>query len=633
MELETLYNTNIGDEEIMYVDLPYKDEVLHIAANTPQLLKVPKHLRSRVITILKNQLQNRALKMLEAVAGDVEEVSKMQMKITHFRSKVLNDVYAILRSEEEASMQHRRGIERNGYEYYFVENSNPFDDDFDYSDFEEKDTDEQPDDVYVCSNEVEDHFEEKRRRMNDEFFASLNTRNKESVNPQEEREDGKVMLYTNLQELMDHQDLSVRNYSNAMERFHFVNEKDRDDFHSLLDGLEEQMIPAKPVTDEDLLKEFEAYCGDQEEGDDLVLEVRKDGMIFVARDWMEGMSEGVEKEGMREEVRNKGKSEEVGKERKSEGVEKEGMSEGVRNEGKSEGVEKEGRREGVGKEGKSEEVGKEGMREGVEKEGKSEGVEKEGKSEGVEKNERGIEDNLIIEKAITKKEKVESEMKIVEENGMRNMTDNEEKHTPTNKDYLNETTVQVQEIPSKLQTEAEKLFDLPLQEVRQHKQTLLQQYQHVSSQNAFVSEDIIIDILEILQIFGIPYVFSPCEAEAQCSYLEMMGLVDGVISNDSDVLAFGGKCVFKNFFVDNQYVEEYRMEDLEREKGLTRERIIEFAILRGCDYCEVELTSYLTVGDCRCRTCGSNRVDIVFSIVRDVATSPCCVGEELLNNN
>ena len=31
MELETLYNKQIRDNEIIYVDLPYKDEILHIA--------------------------------------------------------------------------------------------------------------------------------------------------------------------------------------------------------------------------------------------------------------------------------------------------------------------------------------------------------------------------------------------------------------------------------------------------------------------------------------------------------------------------------------------------------------------------------------------------------------------------
>ena len=114
------------------------------------------------------------------------------------------------------------------------------------------------------------------------------------------------------------------------------------------------------------------------------------------------------------------------------------------------------------------------------------------------------------------------------------------------------------------------------------------QYRHFSSQNAFVSEDIVLDIIEILRIFGIPYVFAPGEAEAQCAFLEMTGFVDGVISNDSDVFAFGGKTIYKDFFIDNQYIEAYKIEDIEKELGFTRERIIEYALLEGCDYCEVK---------------------------------------------
>ena len=97
----------------------------------------------------------------------------------------------------------------------------------------------------------------------------------------------------------------------------------------------------------------------------------------------------------------------------------------------------------------------------------------------------------------------------------------------------------------------------------------------------------ILDIVEVLRVFGIPYVFAPGEAEAQCSFLEMMGLVDGIVSNDSDVFAFGGKTLYRNFFVDNRYVEAYRSDDLEKEVGFTQDRIILYAMLEGCDYCEV----------------------------------------------
>lgn len=53
------------------------------------------------------------------------------------------------------------------------------------------------------------------------------------------------------------------------------------------------------------------------------------------------------------------------------------------------------------------------------------------------------------------------------------------------------------------------------------------------------------DILKLLQLCGIPWIDSPAEAEAQCAALEELGLVDGVVTEDSDIFVFGGKKVYK----------------------------------------------------------------------------------------
>ena len=72
----------------------------------------------------------------------------------------------------------------------------------------------------------------------------------------------------------------------------------------------------------------------------------------------------------------------------------------------------------------------------------------------------------------------------------------------------------------------------------------------------------------MLRLFGIPYITAPMEAEAQCATLVSLNLVDGVITDDSDVFLFGAARVFKNMFNQSKTVECFLLSDLERELGL-----------------------------------------------------------------
>ena len=51
---------------------------------------------------------------------------------------------------------------------------------------------------------------------------------------------------------------------------------------------------------------------------------------------------------------------------------------------------------------------------------------------------------------------------------------------------------------------------------------------------------------ELLQMFGLPYIIAPVEAEAQCAWLDNHGLVDGVVTDDNDVFLFGGQHVYRS---------------------------------------------------------------------------------------
>ena len=88
----------------------------------------------------------------------------------------------------------------------------------------------------------------------------------------------------------------------------------------------------------------------------------------------------------------------------------------------------------------------------------------------------------------------------------------------------------------------------------------------------------------MLRLFGIPYITAPMEAEAQCAALLSLGLVDGIITDDSDVFLFGGGRVLKNMFNQSKTVECYLAPDLERELSLDRDKLVRLAYLLGSDY-------------------------------------------------
>ncbi|KAI1282834.1 hypothetical protein F5Y07DRAFT_351057 [Xylaria sp. FL0933] len=101
-----------------------------------------------------------------------------------------------------------------------------------------------------------------------------------------------------------------------------------------------------------------------------------------------------------------------------------------------------------------------------------------------------------------------------------------------------------------------------------------------------VTQIMITECQALLRYFGIPYIAAPMEAEAQCAELVRLGLVDGIVTDDSDIFLFGGTRVYKNMFNSNKFVECYLSSDLEKELSLSREQLISIAQLLGSDYTE-----------------------------------------------
>lgn len=94
-------------------------------------------------------------------------------------------------------------------------------------------------------------------------------------------------------------------------------------------------------------------------------------------------------------------------------------------------------------------------------------------------------------------------------------------------------------------------------------------------------------IIELKKL-GVQYVVAPYEADAQLAYLERKGLIQGILSEDSDLLVFGAKCLLTKL---NQYGDciEINRDDFTacRDISLVGWSDAEFrlmAILSGCDY-------------------------------------------------
>ncbi|KAI7898658.1 uncharacterized protein BX663DRAFT_442633 [Cokeromyces recurvatus] len=182
--------------------------------------------------------------------------------------------------------------------------------------------------------------------------------------------------------------------------------------------------------------------------------------------------------------------------------------------------------------------------------------------------------------------------KRVEENETMTMVDHSVQATTDTHGYNSE-----EELDGNVEAEEDEyarfLSDIALKKLDDIKNELYQDMKKLNKQQRKemgnsddITDQMVQDIQELLKLFGIPYVVSPMEAEAQCAELEKLNLVDGTITDDSDVFLFGATRVYKNMFNQQRYVECYQRQDIEREMLLTRKKLIQLAFLLGSDYTE-----------------------------------------------
>ncbi len=127
---------------------------------------------------------------------------------------------------------------------------------------------------------------------------------------------------------------------------------------------------------------------------------------------------------------------------------------------------------------------------------------------------------------------------------------------------------------------------------------MIEEARKYAQASARVDEYIIESAKTLLKLMGIPIVQAPSEGEAQAAYMAKKGDVDYTGSQDYDSLLFGSPKLARNLAITGKrklpgkkvYVE-IKPEIIELERnlrklGITREQLIDIALLIGTDYNE-----------------------------------------------
>ncbi|KAI4274427.1 MAG: hypothetical protein LQ337_003962 [Flavoplaca oasis] len=112
---------------------------------------------------------------------------------------------------------------------------------------------------------------------------------------------------------------------------------------------------------------------------------------------------------------------------------------------------------------------------------------------------------------------------------------------------------------------------------------------HLELQKAVdVTPEMARQLIEELKNEGIQYVVAPYEADAQLAYLEQKGIIHGILSEDSDLLVFGAKCLLTKLDQYGDCIEISRSDFTSCREislvGWTDADFRRMAILSGCDY-------------------------------------------------
>jgi flap endonuclease-1 len=117
-----------------------------------------------------------------------------------------------------------------------------------------------------------------------------------------------------------------------------------------------------------------------------------------------------------------------------------------------------------------------------------------------------------------------------------------------------------------------------------------------ASATAYLDKEMIQDSKKLLDLMGIPWLQAPSEGEATAAHLARNGLVDYAASQDYDSLLFGAPRLARNVTISGKrklpnrnirvdvIPETVVLQDVLSENGISREQLIEIAMILGTDF-------------------------------------------------
>lgn len=150
------------------------------------------------------------------------------------------------------------------------------------------------------------------------------------------------------------------------------------------------------------------------------------------------------------------------------------------------------------------------------------------------------------------------------------------------------------DLPKDLQFECEKLFGTPRGQIRnidwedptEVYDVFIPMIDRLEKSTIYITNAHREKAKEIVEMMGLPYFQASGEAEALCSFLAMDGKVDAVLTEDTDVVAYGCPWLvsFKEYKLKDERVCAIHIPSLREELGYSQKELTDLCILLQCDY-------------------------------------------------